>query len=121
MNELRVLSRLFLSKVGLVFGFFLLLFFLRRKGAGWGSNTQAKAQMVLKLLWSREEVERSEAIQRPGDLLSAKCCLSPFTSRLRGKETNKVTSNLNKVLRFRKSICLSFSLPAGRPCVLRAF
>lgn len=80
-----------------------------------GEQHAGKSTNGLKATWSREEVERSEAIQRPGDLLSAKCCLSPFTSRLRGKETNKVTSNLNKVLRFRKSIsvCRSFFLLEG--------
>lgn len=48
MNELRVLSRLFLSKVGLVFGFFLLFFFFKEKGGWVGEQHAGKSTNGLK-------------------------------------------------------------------------
>lgn len=47
MNELRVLSRLFLSKVGLVFGFFVVVFF-KEKGGWVGEQHAGKSTNGLK-------------------------------------------------------------------------
>lgn len=47
MNELRVLSRLFLSKVGLVFGFFCCCFF-KEKGGWVGEQHAGKSTNGLK-------------------------------------------------------------------------